>query len=162
MKTTKKSFASPSNKPCDVEYRLKRLRGCLSDAHMFLTSIDPSVFPVEHRDLLEAIGEACHVANSVSAPTKKARKSEAEKARAAEEAALKKAARKTAREQFRAHQKAEKAASKAQLATRCNPEGEVAVKSEPQAASPVATTAIERALAAAKARKAQRQAQGAV
>lgn len=75
-----KSFQTPSAKPVDVEYRLKRLNQTLEDAMMFLGSIDPSVFPDQYSELREALGTAASLAKCLRAPAKKARgKAAAEK-----------------------------------------------------------------------------------
>lgn len=153
----KKSFQTPSNKPVDVEYRLKRLRATLGDSLMFLESIDPAVFPTEHASMLEALNLALNVACAVKAPAKKARKSEADKAAAAEakEAArLAKAAEKEAA-------KAEKKAAREAATTKRLKAEAASLEVESKADGTVVAkpgNAIERALAAAKARKAAKEA----
>lgn len=72
-KPMKKSFAVPSNKPVDVEYRLKRLRATIDDAQMFLGAIDPAVFPEIHAAIASALEAASLGAWGARAPAKKAR-----------------------------------------------------------------------------------------
>ena len=73
MKTTKKSFAAPSAKPVDVEYRLKRVRETLESAMMFLSAIDPAVFPESHAAMQTAILDATVAAAAAKSPQKKPR-----------------------------------------------------------------------------------------
>lgn len=161
----KKSFATPSNKPVDVEYRLKRLRATLNEATMFLGAIDPSVDPDRHLALHNALITATDAAAAFCAPAKKARKSADEKAAAA----AAKAAAKEEAAKAKAAAKAEKAAAKrlkaeaASIEVESNDDGTVTVKTSKPKPIPtsanVATdlpvnSAIARALAAAKARKA--------
>ena len=55
MKANKnKSFALPSSKPVDVEYRLKRAAQTVEQTIMFLEAIDASVLPPGHLEGLLA------------------------------------------------------------------------------------------------------------
>lgn len=158
------SFQTPSAKPVDVEYRLKRLRATLADAMMFLTAIDPSVDPERHELLTTDLTAAMAAAEKFSAPAKKARKSADEKAAAAaakEQARLDKAAAKALAkaEAKAATAKAarEEKTTKALKAEAADLEVEEHDDGTLTAAPPAAKkpgSAIERALAAAKARKA--------
>lgn len=139
MNRAKKSFAAPTAKPCDVEYRLRRLQERMTDTLMFLRSIDPSVYPADYAAVATALDAASATVFAWKAPAKKARRSDEEKAQAA-------AAKQLAKEQAAA---AKKAVTKSKK--------EPKVKAEPKADVVVAkpaNSAIERALAAAKARKA--------
>ena len=69
-----KSFQTPSAKPCDVEYRVKRLQQTLEDAAMFLGSVDPSVFPELHAEAAAALAATRASAAKLVAPAKKPRK----------------------------------------------------------------------------------------
>jgi hypothetical protein len=76
MKTTKKSFATPSNKPVDVQYRLKRAVESKAAVEMFIAAIDPTALPEGiHAAVLTAITEleAALEAAVAAAPQKKAR-----------------------------------------------------------------------------------------
>jgi len=73
MKTTKKSFAAPSAKPVDVEYRIKRLNQTLEEAAMFLFAIDPSVFPEQFEEVQNALRAVRNAAGVLKAPEKKPR-----------------------------------------------------------------------------------------
>jgi hypothetical protein len=73
MKTTKKSFAAPSAKPVDVEYRIKRLNQTLEEAAMFLFAIDPSVFPEQFEEVSNALRAVRNAAGVLKAPAKKPR-----------------------------------------------------------------------------------------
>ena len=73
---TKKSFATPSSKPVDVQYRLKRATESKQAVEMFMNAIDPSALPEgAHAAVLSAIVklEAALEAAVKSAPQKKAR-----------------------------------------------------------------------------------------
>lgn len=109
INATKKSFSVPSNKPVDVEYRLKRLRATLAEAQMFLNAIDPSVFPEQHEAVASALETLAADVAKLKAPAKKARKSAEEKAA---EAAAKALAKEEA-SKARAAEKAAKSAAKA-------------------------------------------------
>lgn len=69
-----KSFQTPSAKPCDVEYRVKRLQQTLEEAVMFLGSVDPSVFPELHAATASALDATRAAASKLVAPAKKPRK----------------------------------------------------------------------------------------
>lgn len=72
----KKSFAQPSNKPVDVEYRLKRAMESKAAVEMFMGAIDPAALPEgAHAAVLAAVVklEAALEAAVRGAPTKKAR-----------------------------------------------------------------------------------------
>lgn len=78
---TKKSFSTPSAKPVDVEYRLRRAKESAEAALTFINAIDPTAFERldVHRDmaasvyqLISALGVAIEVA-----PVKKKRASAA-------------------------------------------------------------------------------------
>ena len=112
INATKKSFSVPSNKPVDVEYRLKRLRATLSEAQMFLNAIDPEVFPQQHEAVASALEALVADVAKLKAPAKKARRSEEEKAAAAAAKQLAKEEAAKAREAA----KAAKAAAKAKAA----------------------------------------------
>jgi hypothetical protein len=75
MKNIKKSFATPSNKPVDVQYRLKRANESLAALEMFVQAIDPACFPEVHADILSQIGSLSSSLLSATnaAPAKKAR-----------------------------------------------------------------------------------------
>lgn len=152
--TKNKSFQSPSAKPVDVEYRLKRLRATLGDSLMFLESIDPGVFPTEHASMLEALNLALTVACAVKAPAKKARKSEADKASAAEAKEAARLAKAAEKEAAKAEKK--KAAREAAATAKLKADAAALVVESKDDGTVVAKpgSAIERALAAAKARKA--------
>lgn len=144
---TNKSFATPSAKPVDVEYRLKRLRSVLREAQMFLAAIEPSVDTDRHELLMTGLGAAISTAEAFSAPAKKARASAEQKAAKAAALEAAKAAKVAAREVTKAQKATAKvAAEKPVKASKAKSEA-------PPAANP-ANSAIERALAAAKARKA--------
>lgn len=83
------SFALPSNKPVDVEYRLKRAAQVLDQAIMFLSAIDPTALPDELLNGL--LTDAQRLAEGVgyaqgARPTKKSRKATAEEKKTAEAA----------------------------------------------------------------------------
>lgn len=83
----KKSFAQPSNKPVDVQYRLKRALESKAAVEMFMNAIDPSALPDgAHAAVLAAVVklEAALEAAVKGAPAKKAR---GKKAASLEEAA---------------------------------------------------------------------------
>ena len=155
-----KSFATPSAKPVDVQYRLKRLNQTLEDAAMFLFAIDPTVFPEQFDEVKAALKTVRLAVAGLKAPEKKARKTEADKAAAAAAKEAAKAAKAAAREVEKAEKAAAKAATEkptkkvsktfaAQQKAAANAELTAQQKSMVDANS-----AIGRALAAAKARKA--------
>lgn len=84
----KKSFAAPSAKPVDVEYRIKRLRETLADAEMFLNAIDPVVFPELHAKVRSTLIDTMASAGELKAPAKKPRRTAEEKAQEAAAKAL--------------------------------------------------------------------------
>jgi hypothetical protein len=144
----KKSFAAAASNPSAVEYRLKRLRDRIADVGMFLRSIDPACFPEKHAAATEALGALSAAVTGFEVPPKKARKSEADKLAAAAAREAEKVARIAAREAAKAQRLAAAASSSAAAASAAPP------------ASSQGTSAIERALAAAKARKAAKAAAG--
>jgi hypothetical protein len=78
---TKKSFATPSNKPVDVQYRLKRAMESKVAVEMFMNAIDPAALPEGvHAAVLSAIVKLeQHLEAAVKgAPAKKARGKKAE------------------------------------------------------------------------------------
>lgn len=72
-----KSFQTPSAKPCDVEYRVRRLQQTLEEAVMFLGSVDPAVFPELHAATAAALDATRVAAFKLVAPAKKPRKAKA-------------------------------------------------------------------------------------
>lgn len=73
----KKSFENPSNKPVDVEYRLRRAQQSIEEALIFIRAIDPNVFPEGfHSDTVRAAETlSAYIAQSqISAPKKRPRK----------------------------------------------------------------------------------------
>ena len=98
MKNIKKSFATPSNKPVDVQYRLKRAAETTQQAEMFIRAIDSAALPEgTHAAVLEALRvvEAAVAAAAAGAPQKKARGKAAAKETPAEEAVAVKKPRKS-------------------------------------------------------------------
>jgi hypothetical protein len=81
MKTPKKSFQTLSSKPNDVHYRLKRSRETLDSLTIFVSSIDPVVFPEAHAKMLAAIAALAAGLSAAEAakPAKKVRGAAAEK-----------------------------------------------------------------------------------
>ena len=145
-----KSFQTPSSKPNDVTYRLARLQQTLSEADMFLRSIDPVVFPEQHAELSGLLTRALAVGSHLTPPAKRPRASDEEKAAkaAAKEAARVAAAAEKARRKNEAKpEKPAKAAPEAPKAAQARPAPTGSGSSGPM-------SAIDRALAAAKARKA--------
>lgn len=141
----KKSFATPASNPSAVEYRLKRLRDRIADVGMFLRSIDPACFPEKHAAATEALGALSAAVTGFEVPPKKARKSEADKLAAAAAREAEKVVRIAAREAAKAQRLAAAASSSAAATPPASSQG---------------TSAIERALTAAKARKAAKAAAG--
>lgn len=85
MKNIKKSFATPSSKPVDVEYRLKRATATLAETAMFIRAIDKKAFPEGMLKNILAmtkfLDRGLYEARKV-APAKRARKPKAELAAA--------------------------------------------------------------------------------
>jgi hypothetical protein len=141
---SKSARITPSAKPCDVEYRLNRLNAVLAEASKFLASIDKSVYP-DWDDAARLLNAATDCVATWKAPSKKAyRKSDLEKAASA-------AAREAAREEARVKRDAERVERLNAKASK------LAMKAEPKPTIDMAAgSAIEKAIAAAKARKAAR------
>lgn len=145
-----KSFQTPSSKPNDVTYRLTRLKQTLTEADMFLRAIDPAVFPEQHSALTDLLTRALDVGSGLTAPAKRPRASTDEKAQAA-------AVRKLAKEQAAAAKAASKAAAAAAKPAKVSKPVAVAVamgSTPPTGGGSNPMSAIDRALAAAKARRA--------
>lgn len=75
MKTIKKSFASASAKPVDVEYRLKRFQESIESAGIFIQAIDAKCFPDAHSAIIDKLEEIKVLLAKASAvaPKKKSR-----------------------------------------------------------------------------------------
>lgn len=65
---------APSAKPCDVEYRLNRLKSLVADSLTFLGSIDQSVFPDTHQEVSEAMEHVKSIIDGWEPPMKRSRK----------------------------------------------------------------------------------------
>lgn len=79
MKKPKKSFATPSTKPVDVEYRLRRAKECAESALDFIKAVHPDAFGSPdgglHQDMLAGVYQLISAIGCAqdAAPAKKAR-----------------------------------------------------------------------------------------
>lgn len=173
-----KLFLSKSSKPCVVEYCIKRLQIILGDAMSFAQAIDPAALPDRHEEMTKAIGSAIDIVASLKVPNKKSRMTEAQR----QEVIAKREAIRLEKVAAREAQRNEKiaareAAHKEKLAARDAARlAKLAARSEARPAKPIGPvlgdlskpkiavgkkpetgvvpgSAIERALAAARARR---------